>query len=245
MEIREDCPFCNRVKHLYINTIKEVFYCQGCKKSGSTKKLNSSLLIPKNVEKKEKNNKLLLNSKLIKRLTPTSNPKFWSYIKERHALPFKDNLFTQEDYPGYVLIGLPLLVPQNKIDFFFGRKILFGGPRYYYFRSTKGVIAKSFLGKVPECLIVEGFFDLCATAKFIPTIASMGKDPNDNVRLDKIAASTESAIIVLDADAFEESIIISSKLEERGVKTRIIHSHIFKDPGDNAEWIRNKIERLR
>ena len=73
----------------------------------------------------------------------------------------------------------------------------------------------------------------------------MGKDPYDDTRIDEIAKSTDNAIIVLDADAFEESIIMSSKLEERGVKTQIIHSHIFKDPGDNADWIRNKIERLR
>jgi hypothetical protein len=245
MEIRETCPFCNKPNHLYINTLKEVFYCQRCKKSGHIRKLATSIIIPQDVEKKEKKNKLLLNRKLIKQLTPESNKKFYSYIKSRKAVPFRDNLFTHEDYPGYVIIGLPLLVPHNKLNFFFGRKIMFGGPRYYYYRSTKGIIAKSFIGKVPQCLIVEGFFDLCSTAEFIPTIASMGKDPYDDKKIDEIVNSTDSAIITLDVDAMEESIIMSSKLEERGVKTHILHTHIFKDPGDNSDWIRNKLERLR
>ncbi|MDP1907226.1 MAG: hypothetical protein Q8K85_02920, partial [Hyphomicrobium sp.] len=139
--------------------------------------------------------------------------------------------------PGYLFIGLPLLEHFDDQYFFFGRKVALSGPRYRYFQPTKGIIAKSFKGTVHTAILVEGVFDLFNLAGSFPTIALLGKQSDDE-KIRAIRNSIRSKVIIcLDSDALQESVILEGKLAKEGLKTKIIHSSIVKDPADDNEWI--------
>lgn len=239
MEIKVDCPYCGKERHLYLNQQKGLYHCFRCLKGG---KISSIVhLLP---EFKLKSSSKSLSSSLDRNLlSPIQRGPniYWNYAKKRNALQFKENLFRYEPYLGYLIIGLPLLSPFKQQHFFFGRKIALSGPRYRYFQSSEGTIAKSFLGEVDVAIAVEGFFDLCALSESYPTIALLGKKVDDE-KMRAIGKCVKKKVIVcLDKDAFQEGVLLIRGLAKMGLKGELLHSSLVKDPGEDSSWIIEKM----
>ncbi len=241
-EIKVDCPFCGKPKHLYINTAKGVYHCFKCDRGG---RLSGDLI--KYVSKsnagispisiKETKSQLPKGLRLINK----HDELHWEYAKSRNALKFRDKLYISQNYPEYLTVGLPLLPHSSNPTFLFGRRLLLTGPRYRYFNNTKGVIAKSYLGKVEKGVVVEGFFDLCQMMKVMPTIAMLGKGWDD-IKIEKIKKFiTKKIYLCLDKDALKDVFLLCSYFPDREVK--ILHTDVFKDPGEDVSWVKDLIER--
>lgn len=240
MEYRTDCPFCGKKNHLYINQEKGVFHCFKCKRGG---RLSGGLtgLVPQETVESSVSPQKGMELKGL-RLITKKDELYWNYAKQRNALKFKHCLYTCDNFPEYIIIGLPIVPVGHRHNFFMGRKLLLTGPRYRYFNDTKGVIAKSFEGKVKEGLIVEGFFDLCRASEVKPTIALLGKGWDD-IKIKEINKSiTQRIHICLDKDALVDSITLCSYFPNRDIS--IIHSDVFKDPGEGSSWISRKLSLL-
>lgn len=233
METRIDCVFCGKQKHLYVNQQKGLYHCFRCGKGGRISTLFS--FIPE-LRPLTPRIKSPLNFKK-ELLTPLQEGSpHWHYASTRGALPFRQNLFRYAPYPQYLVIGLPLLVPLKDQNFFFGRKVALAGPRYRYFSSPQGVIAKSFLGQVESAVIVEGIFDLFGICRSYPTIALLGKRFDEG----KIKAIKESIAkecwVWLDKDALREAIKLTEVLTSEGLRVRLVHFSLIKDPFDGRDW---------
>ena len=241
MEIKIDCPFCGKPKHFYVNTQKGVYHCFRCSKGG---KLSGDLI--KYVTKSGRispSATIETKPQLPKGLRPITkrDELHYDYAKSRNALKFRDKLYIAQNYPEYLTVGLPLLPHNSPPNFLFGRKLLLAGPRYRYFHNTKGVIAKSFLGKVEKGVVVEGFFDLTKMSEIMPTIALLGKGWDD-IKIKKITKFiTKKIYLCLDKDALKDVFMLCSYFPDREVK--ILHTDVFKDPGEDVSWVKELIER--
>ena len=237
MELKKDCPYCDAPKHLYVNTVKGVFHCQKCKESGPITKLDGIEIQP--LQKKRKKVDKDIPIFQLKPLTEKDKI-FWRYAKRRNALQFQHKLFLWKKHPGYLFIALPLF--NNDIDFIFGRKVLLAGPRYRYVVDTKGVIGKSFKGKVDEAVVIEGFFDLCNIYPKYPCIALMGKG-FDGDKIRKIRKSVRKKVhIALDPDALKEAFLFVDKLVQVGLEVNLIHTSVHNDPGEDSSWVFNQLK---
>ena len=242
MEIKIDCPFCGKIKHFYVNTAKGVYHCFKCGEGG---RLSGDLIkyVTKSGHRISPSKATETKLQLPKGLRPITkhDELYWSYAKKRNALQFRDKLYIAQNYPEYLTVGLPLLPHSSPPTFLFGRKLLLAGPRYRYYQNTKGVIAKSFLGKVERGVIVEGFFDLTNMCKILPTIALLGKGWDD-IKIKKIHKFiTKKIYICLDKDALKDVFQLCSFFPDREVK--ILHTDVFKDPGQDVNWVKDLIER--
>lgn len=240
MEQKIDCPFCFKERHLYLNIEKGLYHCFKCLRGGKISSI--AYLLPGYKPKASSHSTSpRIDRKLLQPLKEGSNI-YWRYALSRHAIDFKDNLFLYPPCPGYLFIGLPLLEDFDDQYFFFGRKVALSGPRYRYFQPTKGIIAKSFKGIVHIALITEGIFDLFNTANSFPTIALLGKQSDDE-KIRSIRNSVRSKVVIcLDSDALQEEVILEGKLAKEGLKTKLIHSSIIKDPGEDSDWITKIME---
>lgn len=240
-EIKIDCPFCGKEKHLSVNTEKGLYHCFRCKASGHVAP-GSSVPALNTIPGSSRRSNSSLNKQVLRLGTTVSitpqDTLYWRYAEKRGALKYKDNLFKSARWPEYIIIGLPLL---EKPDFYFGRKIMLAGPRYRYFSNTKGIICRSFKSAVESAVIVEGFFDLCKVSEFHPTIALLGKGWDD-VKIEKIAESVKKKVyICLDRDAITDSIKLISTLPKR-LEVKLLFTDLYKDPGSNADWIKDKLD---
>lgn len=241
MELKIDCPFCGKLKHLYVNTAKGVYHCFKCGEGG---RLTGDLI--KYVARSGRTSPTAaIQSKpqLPKGLRPITrhDELHWNYAKKRDALKYRDKLYISQNYPEYLTVGLPLLPHGSGPTFLFGRKLLLAGPRYRYFHNTKGVIAKSYTGKVKAGVVVEGFFDLTKMSTILPTIALLGKGWDD-IKIKKINKFiTEKVYLCLDKDALKDVIMLCSYFPDKEVK--ILHTDVFKDPGQDVSWVKNLIDR--
>ena len=235
MEQKVDCILCGKEKHLYLNREKGLYHCKKCGRGGKISSI--TYLLP---EYKLKVSSHPISPKIDRNLLQPlkeGSSIYWRYAVNRNATDFKNNLFLYPPCPGYLFIGLPLLESFDDQYFFFGRKVALSGPRYRYFQPTKGIIAKSFKGITHTALVCEGIFDLFNVAEFFPTIALLGKQSDDEKIMSIRNSVSSKVIICLDSDALQESVILEGKLAKEGLKTKIIHSSIVKDPADDNEWI--------
>ena len=119
-ELITACPFCNRLKHLYLNQVKGVYHCHRCKASGPiTDDFLDSLGLERTITKVKAKDISLGRTESLSKM---KHPRLWDYAKKRKALSFSQYLIYSPDYPNYLVICIPQ--PNGK-NFYLGREPVF------------------------------------------------------------------------------------------------------------------------
>lgn len=254
METKIDCIFCGKPQHLYINQEKEVYYCFRCGKSGHLRELREEQIVKAfslmgvNLSGYDHPKKNLIPLKEFKEkledlsIYNREHNHIFNYAKKRGALKFVSSLFYHSQFPEYLIIGLPLNSTKESMTSFFGRKIIGEGIRYRFLTPClKGVLVKSFKDQdklIKRGVIVEGFFDLCKTSAYLPTIALLGTNIKSKLK-EILNLPFQMYYIFLDWDAISIGIELSFKLGQVGKDSKIIH--VYNDPDELEDFHLRKL----
>lgn len=242
-----NCPFCDDDKgHLGVSRRKGIFHCFHCNASGKVEDLRPSLnefniKIKERLEQKEEiienRIKLELPESFRKIISSYNLP--YEYLSKREIISEEINKYNI----GHCTKGLfaqRIIIPiyeHEELIYFVGRTYINANPRYMNSPTPKrGIIFKTFEGKVEEAIICEGIYDALRIGKVYPTISILGKVA-DKEQIKKISKLTNKARIMLDNDAYKEGFLLYNQLNVF-ISTKIIFIN-KKDPGEmNIEEIK-------
>lgn len=260
-QLRYICPFCKERRgtpdtkgHLFVDLNQGIYHCFRC--DASPKKTN--LYIYSSIYKRvfeqpkfisETSTTIFLPNDYcyLKESTENFFPIFEEYVKERGITKddeYKYNMgFTidlNNPFFGRLIFCYFDEVAKEDWDlvFYQGRWVLESENPCKYLSCGDKPLFKSFRGQVKKGMIVEGFFDMVKSSRFIPSAAILGHNITEKQGISITKSFSEKVILALDSDVPGDIIHCVKQIKGPEVIP------IFLPRKDIDEMDDNEVERL-
>lgn len=254
-EVAYHCPFCHHhKKKMQVNLVTQKWHCWVCNARGKTifslfKKLNASkdqfqrLAIAVNdttyqfVEQTDEDVGIFLPKEFQRLAVPSKYPQYRNALKYLLKRGFtKADLYRYNI--GYCIdgpYGNRIIVPSydasNQLNYFIARTFINSTLKYKNPETSKNVIVfESEINWEYPLILVEGVFDAMKVKR--NAIPMLGKFPSQILMDTIISKGVDDITLFLDSDAMVDSIRITERLLDKGIRVRLIEVEGERDAGD-------------
>ena len=249
-ELRINCPSCDDTQHhCYVNVLKGVYHCFRCQSSGRISQIreaeNDLARFYKKVEQffkptEEVEPPIELPGEFSKLYGPVKKQSIlrnsaMEYLTQRGFYEYEIKKY-QLGYCEKGYFAKRIIIPaifEGKLEYFLARAFVPAiEPKYLNPRvHKKSILFYTEQRPTKSAVICEGALDAISIARVHPAIALLGKELSSE-QMKRIISSVETAIVMIDPDAYKYAVSVWMRLREYIPCKLIDNSKMSKDPGD-------------